>query len=73
MVKKDPQQALELFRKTCEEMKLSESCLALGNMYLTGKGEYQISPPPVPQLYMYSYHLDVINRKVTANYNYVFV
>ena len=39
MVKKETVKALQLFQTCCDEMKFPESCLALGNMYLTGKGQ----------------------------------
>ena len=41
--KKAPSKAAELFRTTCTEMGLTDSCLALENMYLVGSGE--ISTP----------------------------
>ena len=34
----DPSKAAVLFHTTCEEMGVSESCVALGNLYLTGEG-----------------------------------
>ena len=40
-MKKQPAKAAELFNSTCREMGLQESCLALGNMYMAGKGETQ--------------------------------
>jgi len=44
-VKKEPCKAAELFHTTCKEMGFTESCLALGNMHLSGVGEsvHQIS------------------------------
>ena len=38
MLKKDLQKASEVFETTCKEMRFNDSCLALGNMYLTGQG-----------------------------------
>ena len=37
--RKTPVEAAELFRTTCTQMGLTDSCLALGNMYLVGSGE----------------------------------
>lgn len=42
MIEKKPSAAAELFRATCFDMGLSDSCIALGNMYLSGNG-YNIS------------------------------
>lgn len=39
MVKKDRQRAAELFLSTCKEMGFVESCVGLGNLYLSSKGE----------------------------------
>lgn len=39
VAKRDSPGAFEVFQSCCNEMEFSESCLALGNMYLTGKGK----------------------------------
>ncbi|XP_003385413.1 PREDICTED: cytochrome c oxidase assembly factor 7-like [Amphimedon queenslandica] len=40
VAKKNPSKAFEVFSNCCHQMKFSESCLALGNMYLTGNGPH---------------------------------
>lgn len=36
---RETEKAFDVFKQCCSEMKFSDSCLAVGNMYLTGKGE----------------------------------
>ena len=36
VAKKDRSRGLDVFLNVCENMKFSESCLSIGNMYITG-------------------------------------
>ena len=52
MVKKDRQRAAELFLSTCKGMGFVESCVGLGNLYLSSKeGKYPFMEVLIPLYY----------------------
>ena len=47
-VENDVAKAMELYENTCKELHVYDSCLALGNIFLTNKSKGAVIPRGIP-------------------------